>query len=142
MANLSTYAAKLPPEAQRRYLDKIGVISSVDPFSLACNGNGESNNPAAQPSPFPPLDASDLVSYLVLQTSYVSAKQFKARKSLEAYNQFLSSWVKEVRSWSILDKTVVTGKVSFTYDLRYDRIQQFFTSYGRYGTLRNAMTLR
>ena len=44
----------------------------------------------------PPVEASNLVSYLVLQTSFVTAKEFKACKSLEAYNQFVSEWVKEV----------------------------------------------
>lgn len=33
----------------------------------------------------PPVEASDLVSYLVLQT----AEQFKAYKLLDAYNQFI-----------------------------------------------------
>ena len=75
MAFLSTYAEKLPPDAQKWYLDKIWAIVGVDPFTLTCNQHGRSNNPAAQPSSqFPSLDASDLVSYLVLQTSYVSTK--------------------------------------------------------------------
>ena len=112
--NLSTYAEQLPPEARKRYLDKTQIIAGIDPFTLACNQHGQSNNSAAQPSSLPSLDASDLVSYLVLQTSYVSAKQFKAHKSMEAYNQFFSGWVKEVRGWSILDKTVVIGRVSFS----------------------------
>ena len=65
----------------------------------------------------PSLDASDLVSYLVLQTSYVSIKQYKAHKSMEAYNQFVSVWVNEVQGWSVHDKTVVTGKVSLCSSL-------------------------
>ena len=36
----------------------------------------------------PPVEASNLVSYLVLQTGFVTSKQFKANnyKSLNAYN--------------------------------------------------------
>ena len=56
----------------------------------------------------PPVDASDLVSYLVLQTSFLTAKQFKAHKGLESYNQFVCGWVKEVRTWK---KFVTTGHV-------------------------------
>ena len=44
----------------------------------------------------PNVDASDLLCYLVLQTSFITAKQFKVRKRLEAYNQFVSGWVKDV----------------------------------------------
>ena len=44
----------------------------------------------------PPVEPADIVSYLVLQTSFITAKWFKARKSLEVYNQFVKGWVKEV----------------------------------------------
>ena len=50
----------------------------------------------------PPVDARDLVSYLDLETSFVTAKQFKARKGLEAYSQFVSGWVKEVKSFRLV----------------------------------------
>ncbi len=41
-------------------------------------------------------EASDLVSYLVLQTRFLTAKQFKAHKSME-----VCGWVKEVKIWKI-----------------------------------------
>ena len=44
----------------------------------------------------PPVSGCDLVSYLVLQTSFITSKQFKAHKFLEAYNQFVSGWVKDI----------------------------------------------
>ena len=37
-------------------------------------------------APFHPSIQPTWLSYLVLQTSYITAKQFKAHKSLEAYN--------------------------------------------------------
>ena len=37
----------------------------------------------------PPVDISDTLSYLVLKTSFISVEKLKARKSLEAYNQFV-----------------------------------------------------
>ena len=103
---LSTYAESLPPESKQRYLQKITVIGSADPFLL----QGTSLQQAQ--APLPAVDASDLVSYLVLQTSYITAKQFKAHKSLEAYNQFANGWVKQVESWTVDHKVVVTGRVS------------------------------
>lgn len=99
MAKLSPYAEKLCDAAKKRYLEKLELTDSVDPFLLS--------NPASLksltnviPQSLPPVEASDLVSYLVLQTSFLTPKQFKAHKSLEAYNQFVCGWVKDVRAWS------------------------------------------
>ncbi len=100
---LSTYAKSLPVEAKKRYMEKLTAISGVDPFTLQALEAAES---------LPQVDATDLVSYLVLQTNFVSLKQFKSHKSLEAYNQFVSGWVKEVSSWTLKRKCVVTGRVS------------------------------
>ena len=80
-AILSSYCQKLPSEARSRYIEKLQLISGLDPFCPSSLGK--------QSSILPPVDASDIVSYLVLQTSFVTAKQFKAHKSMEAYNQFV-----------------------------------------------------
>ena len=40
-------------------------------------------------------------------------QQFKAHKSLEAYNQFACGWDKDVTVWTIKKNSVVTGRVSF-----------------------------
>ena len=66
---LSSYGDKLLAEAKARNLDKLALIGGVDHFSISGN-NSES-------CPLPPVDASDIVSYLVLQTSFVTAKQFR-----------------------------------------------------------------
>jgi len=47
---------------------------------------------------YPPVESIDTVSYLVLRTIFVTAEQLKARKGLEAYNQFVSGWVKDGKS--------------------------------------------
>ncbi len=88
-----------------RYAEKLTLINGQDPFLLGSSG--------IEKKPLPPIEATDLVSYLVLQTSCVTAKQFKAHKSMEAYNQFVSGWVKEVSAWIINGKSVITGRVSF-----------------------------
>ena len=90
---LSTYAESLPEEAKRRYKAKIAVIDGLDPFMNECLGDPVDCNP--------PVDTCDLVSYLVLQTSFLTSQQFKARKGLEAYNQFVSGWVKDVSTRKI-----------------------------------------
>ena len=58
-----------------------------------------------------------LVSYLVLQTSYITAKQFKVHKSLEAYNQSTSGWVKgKVSSIFSLDVPQYEDTIHNNYD--------------------------
>ena len=106
MQQLSPYAESLPTEAKARYLEKIAVIGGLDPFSGA--GLGETTDDV------PPVDACDLVAYLVLQTSFVTSKQFKARKGLEAYNQFVNGWVKDVSNRKIAGKYLTKGRVSCT----------------------------
>ena len=54
----------------------------------------------------PPLDASDLVADLVLQTNFVIANQFKAHKSLEVYNLIVCGWIKDVHTWRTAGKYV------------------------------------
>ena len=87
MKNLSVYTESLSEEAKTCYKEKLNIIDGFDPFT------GTAGELADR---LPPVEAADIVSYLVLQTSFITAKQFKARKSLEAYNQFVSGWVKEV----------------------------------------------
>ena len=101
---LSSYGEKLPTEAKARYLDKLTSIGGVDPFCISKND--------CLSCSLPPVDASDIVSYLVLQTSFVTAKQFKAHKSMEGYNQFVCGWVKDVLAFKFGEKCVVTGRVS------------------------------
>jgi len=52
----------------------------------------------------PPVEASNLVAYLVLQTNFLTTTQFKAHKSLKAYNQFVCGWVNDVHSWKVAGK--------------------------------------
>ena len=97
---LSAHAIKLTGEARQRYLDKISIISAYDPFLGA---------PKEAASVVPPVDALDLVSYLVLETSFYTKEQFKARKGLEAHNQFTSGWIKEIKSFCLHDLHVTTA---------------------------------
>ena len=103
--NLSSYAAGLPRDAKDRYVKKISLINNVDPFLGVFPGAGARSD-------LPPVDLTDLLSYLVLKTSFVTISQFKGRKSLEAYNQFVCGWVKDVVTRKIAGKYLTTGRVS------------------------------
>lgn len=82
---VSSYVESLPQETKVRCLNKISVINGKDPLADGALGEDMDDTP--------PVDASDLVSYLVLQTSFVTAKQFKARKGLEALVQPICVWM-------------------------------------------------
>jgi len=98
---LSKYAESLESDAKRRYLDKVTVIGGVDPYTLR----------KLDSSVLPAIEAADLTNYLVLGTSYYTIQQFKAYRSLEAYNQFVNGWVKDVGGVKLNGKFVVVGKV-------------------------------
>ena len=82
MKKLSAYAQNLPQEAKQRYSEKISIIENIDPFNLF-------REPVSSVLPVHQcnlrlVDAAsdrDLVSYLLLQTSYVTLKQFKSHRS-------------------------------------------------------------
>ena len=75
---LSDYVKGLASHVKSRYLQKISVVG-VDPASI----------PSDQFAPecLPPIESTDLLAYLVLETSHYTKDQFKAYKSLEAYHQ-------------------------------------------------------
>jgi len=110
--SLSDYAEGLPEDAKARYKYKISFINGVafingvDHF-LSTYSSGVSESESC-----PPVDSCDLVSYLVLKTSFLTLDQFRARKGLEAYNQFVSGWVKEIKTWHVEDKYLTVGRVS------------------------------
>ena len=69
--------------------------------------------PLLQNTTFPPVYSSDVVSYLVLQTSFITAKQFTVRrcKSLEVYYQSRIGWVKDVPAHVVGARSVVETSV-------------------------------
>ena len=56
---LSRYADSLATDAKRRYIQKISLLDGYDPLLGV---------PARATAVVPPVDASNLVSYLVLET--------------------------------------------------------------------------
>ena len=85
---LSNYASSLESHVKVRNLKKIKKIG-IDPLSIPCE--------EFDPECLPPVEQSDLFSYLVLTTSHYTNDQFKNYKSLEAYNPVVSGFVAFVR---------------------------------------------
>ena len=84
----SEYAEKLDGNVKKRYVEKISEVG-VDPLLIPDH--------KLDPECLPPIEASDLLSYFVLDTSYYTNKQFKAFRSLQAYNQMVSGFISSVK---------------------------------------------
>ncbi|CAH1254292.1 Hypp1335 [Branchiostoma lanceolatum] len=99
---LSDYARSLAPHVRQRYQEKISAVG-IDPFLI--------QDEQLDADRLPPMESLDLVSYLVLETSFYSQERFKAYKSLEAYNYVVSGFVESVKGKRMDGKHVVVGKV-------------------------------
>ena len=128
MNKLSKYADSLSPEVKERY--KQISLSGIHPFVITETNQRSTLSPAAvtmaNALTTPAVDGSDLASYLILQTSFVTSKQFKAHKSMEAYNQFICGRVKDVTAWNVYGKCVVTGKVTTLHQWKLYFLRSIF----------------
>ncbi len=62
-----SYITTLSAEAKTIYEEKIKLIGGLDPYS---------SNLGKEIGDIPPVDVADMLSYLVLQTSYLTSQQF------------------------------------------------------------------
>ena len=106
---LSEYAEKLDGNVKKRYVEKISEVG-VDPLLIPDH--------KFDPECFPPIEASDLLSYLVLDTSYYTNKQFKAFRSLQAYNQMVSGFISSVQGTVLQKKCYCCQSQTFTKNER------------------------
>ena len=124
----SEYAVSLEPVVKERYKAKISVIGS-DPFLIPLQ--------KLQPGCLPPVEACDLLSYLVLDTSYYTNSQFKAFRSLQAYNQMVSGFISSVLGHKINNKYVILAKVRHSQRMNNPFIQ-IWTITNKDGTILSA----
>ena len=64
-----------------------------------------------EPDCLPPVESIDRLFYLMLETSFYTQQQFKAFRSLQAYNQMVSEFIASVQGYILADKFVVLAKV-------------------------------
>ena len=111
---ISEYAAKLDGNIKSRYLEKIAVIG-IDPLLIP--------KQKFDPECLPPVEASDLLSYLVHETSFYTNAQFKAFRSLQAYNQMVSGFISSILGHIIKKKYVVAAKVRHSQRMNDPHVQ-------------------
>ena len=100
---ISEYVKSLDEHVKRRYLQKISVIG-VDPADLNAGVNLDTEC-------LPPIESTDIFTYLVLGTSFYTKEEFKNFKSLEAHKWLTSGFVISVQGCVVAEKFVVFGKV-------------------------------
>ena len=87
---------------KKRYLEKISCVG-IDPVLI--------QDKTWDPECLSLVESIDLLSFLVLDTSYHSKDQFKAYRSLEAHNQLVSGFLNSFKGQEIGNKYIVSGKV-------------------------------
>ena len=97
---ISEYAKKLTGNVKQRYLDKISNIGLIQYLFPRRNTTQNVYHQLRL-----------LTCYLVLDTSFYTNKQFKAFRSLQAYNQMVSGFITSVQGHIIAKKYVVLAKV-------------------------------
>lgn len=98
------YVDTLEQAVRTRYLEKVNLVGR-DPYEIPAS------DWSYDVSLLPDVTYPDIVNYLVFQQSAYTVQQLKAYKSLEAYNYFVSGWVKEVRQRVDNGLCLVSGRV-------------------------------
>ena len=100
------YLDTLTDKAKSRYLEKLALIGDKDPYDeaemMAWTGEIDS---------FPGVTYPDIVNYLVNGRSSYTLDDLKAYKSLEAYNQFVCGWVRDVKHCTLNNLSVLRACV-------------------------------
>ena len=123
------YFNKLDPPTQKRYKEKLEITGNIDPYSAP------DSHFSVKIGNFPLICYPDIVNYLVFSPSPFSTDDMKAYKSLEAYNQVIEGWVRDVKVMTTSGLKVVKEKV-----IRLIRLNLFvyvFLSYETYLTITN-----
>ena len=111
---LSRYADSLENRTKKRYIEKISVIG-IDPSVIP--------QQKYISECLPPVEACDLPSYLVLETSFYMKDLFKNFWSLLAYSHMVSGPITGVFGQIVREKYVVLAKVRHSQRMNDPRMQ-------------------
>ena len=110
----------LDTTARKQHKEKINLIGGEDSYTMG------SNSFSSDRSTFPDVTYLDIVNYLINSTSPYTLEPLKAYKGLEAYNQFVSSWIRT----AILEKNLhlVMGKVLHSQQVQNRPLRPWFVA--------------
>ncbi len=97
------YREGLETDEKERYARKIELIGGQDPYEVT--------DLSSDWSFLPKVAYPDIVNYLLFTPSSYTAEDLKCYKGLEAYNQMVSGWVRDVQSKEINGKCLLKAKV-------------------------------
>ena len=100
----------LEGKVEQHYLEKISTIG-IHPVLI------EEKHFEPDCLPPPPVESTDLLYYLVLETCFYSQLQFNAFRSLEAYNQMISGFAQCIEGHSVAGKFAVLVKLQHSQRL-------------------------
>jgi len=90
-----------------RYQEKLSLIDGIDPYNVS------KESVVHNVDAFPAVTYPDIVNYLVFGPSPFTMEDLRAYKSLEAYNQFVCGWVRDLGVIPVKDDVcVLVARVS------------------------------
>ena len=85
-------------QGRARYAEKVRVVGDLDPYKIRDKDWNSDLNV------LPDITYIDLVNYLIFHPSpFCELKDFENYKSMEAYDRFVSGWVRDVRVYVFED---------------------------------------
>ena len=97
------YRESLGDKEKARYMEKLSLIDGNDPYEMKTF--------SADQKLLPSISYPDIVNYLVFSPSPYTLEDLKSYKGLDAYNQFVCGWLREVSTSIVNDKHIVSAKV-------------------------------
>lgn len=100
------YIDGLQKEVRERYEVKVSLIGGIDPYDIG------KVKLTSNVQCLPDITYIDILNYLVNTKSAYTLNDLKSYKSLEAYNQFVNGWIKDVLAMNVSNNVLVIAKVS------------------------------
>ena len=103
------YYQLLNDKEKADYKEKYRFINFIDPYLI------KKNDFTSDCDMWPPLNNLDIVNHLVFSPSlHCSMDEMRAYKGLEAHNQFVSGFVREVEVADFDDIYIIRGRCNIT----------------------------
>ena len=120
------YAESLQGEVKKRYLSKLKAIDDLDPHEIPRKDwDTDASKGKLDVSIFPGITYPDILIYLSNTPSPHSLEDFKAYKSLEAFNYYNNGWVKDLKMKAVKeDVRIVSARVRKNGLLHFFSIQR------------------
>lgn len=99
------YRDTLDEVCKARYDEKLRYINGKDPYTMS------KEEWSCNPEVYPDIQEMDIAKYLIHTVSAYTFDELRGRKSLEAYNYFVSGWVQDIKHAAIGERSVFTARV-------------------------------